>query len=718
MKTSLSGLSSAFSRTCLALACLCVATLSAVGQQFPPASGIQPATSRATPQTAQSNAAPGATSNGNPDRRAEAYYDVTMAHLYEVQYETSNQSDDANRAIDFYKKAYLLDPTSPVIGEQLAEMYFIAQRVRDAVNEAQEILRRDPMNLPTRRLLARIYLRSLGDLTKAAEQESTVALALEQLNEIVRLDPTDNESALWLARLDRLTGHADQAEKVLRTILAADPNDEDALQQLTQLLLDANRSNEAVDLLQEALKRAPNADLYDQLGDAYTQLHDNGRAEEAYRSAVQLEPGQASHRHALAQSLFDQQKFPEAAAEYQTLAGMEPDDSSNHLRLAEINRALHDYSKAEQEILLAKKHAPGNLEVLYNEASIYEAEGRYDEAIRMLSDAVTGIKGQAEFTPARRRTLAILYQLLGQLYQDTQNYTAAVNTFREMVKLGPEEDRRARLLIIDSYRADRDLTPAFDEVRKGLMDYPHDRALSIDEAMLYGDNNQSDRAAEVLRPLLDNSPADGEIYLNLAQIYQRDQHYDEAEQAVQSAAMLAQRPADKEAADFLLGAIYAREKKYDRAEEVFKNILERDPNNAPVLNYYGYILADRGMRLDEAVALVQRALGQDPTNAAYLDSIGWAYYKQNRLQEAEASLRKAVNRDSRDPNILAHLGDVLAKAGHADLAAAQWEKSLDEWHRMVPAEYEAPKVTELEQKISALKRAGLPQKMPTATKPQ
>ena len=702
----------------LPLVYVCVALLPAASQGFPPASGNTPTGPRPGAQAAAGNEPPAGAANLNADHRAEVYYDVTMAHLYEVQYESSNQSDDANRAIDFYKKAYLLDPTSPVIGEQLAEMYFVAQRVRDAVNEAQEILRRDPGNLPTRRLLARIYLRSLGDLTKAEEQGATVSLALEQLDQIVRLDPTDTESALWLARLERVTGQADLAEKELRAILASDPENEEALQQLTQLLLDANKSNEAVDLLLEVLKRTPTANLYEQLGDAYTQLHDANHAEEAYRNAVELDPGQPSHRHALAQSLFDQQKFPEAAAQYQTLAQIEPDEANNHLRLAEINRALRDYGKAEQEVLIAKKQAPGNLEVLYNEAVIYEAQERYDDAIRVLSDAVAGVKAQAEITPARRRTMAILYQLLGQLYQDTQNYMAAINTFREMVKLGPEEDRRGRLLIIDSYRADRDLGPAFDETRKALADYPHDRSLSIDQAMLYGDNNQSDRAAEILRPLLDNSPADAEIYLDLARIYERDQHFAEAEQAVQSADKLAQRPSDKDAATFLLGAIFAREKKYDQAEQVFKDILSRDPTNAPVLNYYGYILADRGTRLDEAVTLVQRALGQDPTNAAYLDSIGWAYYKQNKLAEAETSLRKAVNRDSRDPNILAHLGDVLAKAGHADLAATQWEKSLAEWHRVVPAEYEADKVTELERKISALKRSGPPQKMPIGTKPQ
>ena len=81
----------------------------------------------------------------------------------------------------------------------------------------------------------------------------------------------------------------------------------------------------------------------------------------------------------------------------------------------------------------------------YYEASIYEDEGRFDDSIRVLSDAVTAVKTESEFTPSRRRTLAILYQQLGQLYRETSNYTAAVNTFEEMLRLGTEEDRRARV---------------------------------------------------------------------------------------------------------------------------------------------------------------------------------------------------------------------------------------------------------------------------------
>jgi tetratricopeptide (TPR) repeat protein len=113
----------------------------------------------------------GAPSAGQaPSARADAYYDFTMGHIYEQQYENTSKAEYASQAIDFYKKAYALDPKSPVIGERLAEMYWKAQRIHDAVAEAQEILKRDPNDIPTRRLLARIYLRSLGDLSAGVGQ--------------------------------------------------------------------------------------------------------------------------------------------------------------------------------------------------------------------------------------------------------------------------------------------------------------------------------------------------------------------------------------------------------------------------------------------------------------------------------------------------------------------------------------------------------------------
>jgi tetratricopeptide (TPR) repeat protein len=656
-----------------------------------------------------------AQSSLSQDQRAQAYYNVTMGHLYEQEFESSGHAEDATKAIDFYKKAYAIDTSSPEIGENLAEVYFLAHRSREAINEAEDLIRRNPTDISARRLLARIYIRSLGDLTNSSEQQQTITAAIGQLREIVRLDPSDSESALWLARLLRLDNKDDQAEQILRGLLAKDTQNKGAVEQLSQLMLDHNNPQAAISLLESFVQHAPSADLYDRLGDAYQQTQQPAKSEQAYQQAVAMEPDQAEHRRRLAQSLYEHGKFADALAEYQRLVDVEPDSANNHLRISEIYRRLRQFDKAEEQILVAKKMAPGNLEVIYNEAAVYEAEERYDEAVRVLSNAVGEVKAESEFAPARTRSLGILYQLLGQLYRDEQNYPAAINTFQEMVRLGPEQDLRARMLIIDTYRANRDLPHAFDETTKALSEHPRDRGLLISQAILYGENKQPELAAQDLQPLLENSPSDLEIYSNLAQVYTETRRFGDAEKAVRSAEKLAQNPSEKETVGFLLGGMYERQKKYEQAEQAFKGVLAINPQNAPALNYFGYMLADRGVRLDEAADMLRRALQLDPNNAAYLDSMGWIFYKQNNLSEAEAYLRKAVNRDSHDPTMLSHLGDVLAKSGRADQAAVEWwEKSLAEWHRAVPAEFEEDKVTELEQKISSVKRHLAQQKSPAA----
>jgi len=146
-------------------------------------------------------------------------------------------------------------------------------------------------------------------------------------------------------------------------------------------------------------------------------------------------------------------------------------------------------------------------------------------------------------------------------------------------------------------------------------------------------------------------------------------------------------------------------------------VLDANPHNGSTLNYYGYMLADRGARLEEATDLIKRALVEDPTNAAYQDSLGWAYFKQNKLPEAEELLRKALMREGHDPTILSHLGDVYAKMGKDNLAEVQWQKSLDEWHRVLPGDFEADKMADVEQKIAALKRRLAQQKTSGDAKP-
>src|SRR5260370_24478522 len=97
------------------------------------------------------------------------------------------------------------------------------------------------------------------------------------------------------------------------------------------------------------------------LGDAYQQIQQPSKSEEAYRHAVAIDPDQTEHRRHLAQSLYEHAKYTDALAEYQRLAELEPDSANNHLPISEIYRRLHQFDKAEEQILVAEKMIPANL---------------------------------------------------------------------------------------------------------------------------------------------------------------------------------------------------------------------------------------------------------------------------------------------------------------------------------------------------------------------
>ena len=128
---------------------------------------------------------------------------------------------------------------------------------------------------------------------------------------------------------------------------------------------------------------------------------------------------------------------------------------------------------------------------------------------------------------------------------------------------------------------------------------------------------------------------------------------------------------------FTLADVYADAGRGPDAERVLRQILAVEPMNAGALNYLGYLLAVRGEQLDEAIQLVQRALKEEPDNGAYLDSLGWAYFRRGNLDEAEKYLVAAVKQMPENSEIQEQLGDVLARKGRYADAVAAWTRALN-----------------------------------------
>jgi Tfp pilus assembly protein PilF len=132
-------------------------------------------------------------------------------------------------------------------------------------------------------------------------------------------------------------------------------------------------------------------------------------------------------------------------------------------------------------------------------------------------------------------------------------------------------------------------------------------------------------------------------------------------------------------------------------------VLATDPQNAAVLNYLGYMLADRGTKLDEALIMIKKAVELEPANGAYLDSLGWAYFRLGKYELAEDNLMKASQRMATDPTVQDHLGDLYQKTGRLKLAAAHWERAVNEWNRTVAAEVDTDNLAQVTQKLESAK---------------
>ena len=216
-----------------------------------PAPGSKtPAASPAQPPPQKPGAA--ATTAAGVPNRAAAYYHYDLGHYYEEMILTYGRSEFLNNAIEEYKQAIAADPTSQFLNAALAELYAHSGRLRDAVTEAQDVLRRDPDNLQAHKLLANIYVRALGDIQNGSQSREMLRLSIEQFEQIVRLEPNLADNHLMLGRLYHANNEMAKAESEFKLATRIDPGFDDpngATVELANLYTDEGNTQRAVNTL-------------------------------------------------------------------------------------------------------------------------------------------------------------------------------------------------------------------------------------------------------------------------------------------------------------------------------------------------------------------------------------------------------------------------------------------------------------------------------------
>jgi tetratricopeptide (TPR) repeat protein len=649
---------------------------------------------------AQSGVATPAPSASNP--KAAAYYNFAMGRLYsELAGAYGNRSDYLNKAIEHYRQALRLDPGAGEVFEELADLYVQSGRLRDAITEAEDLLRQHPENLEARRMLGRIYTRLIGDTQQGKVAEGMLKNAVEQYQKITEADAKDAESWVILGRLYRIQRDSVAAEKAYNAALEADPENEDALTGLALLYSDLGDTQKAIEKLRAATDKNPNEHLLAALAGAYEQTRDFDKAAVALQRALQLAPDNGRLKRGLALDLLFAGKLDEALKAYQELAAEEPQEPAHRVRIAEIYRQKHNFEAARSSLKEAKRLDPESVDVRYDEVNLLEAEGNTREAITALK-ALVADTARKSYSASDSSNRVMFLERLGILYRNGNEYTKAIDAFREASKLESDNGPRLAVQIIDTYRIAKDFTQAQQEATAAVKTYPTDRMVKMAAASLLADLGKVDEAAAQLRTLL-KGERDRETYLALAQIYEKAKRFDEMGKSLDEAEKLSTSQDDKEGVIFMRGAMLEKMRRFESAEAEFRKVIAMNPDNSSALNYLGYMFADRNVKLEEAYQLVKRALDLEPQNGAYLDSLGWVYFRQGKLKDAEGLFVQALQKIGQDPTVHDHLGDVYFNLGRTNEAISQWQASLQEFKNGTQSDSDPSEIARINKKLESAK---------------
>lgn len=209
-------------------------------------------------------------------------------------------------------------------------------------------------------------------------------------------------------------------------------------------------------------------------------------------------------------------------------------------------------------------------------------------------------------------------------------------------------------------------------------DSPMRRISELQLGITLSDTGKLEEAKQHLKELISSDPADIRSYIAYGSVLSEAKDYKVmAENYDKAVEVIGPVPRQGDwSVFFQRGIAYERLKDWPKAEPNFRKALELNPNQAQVLNYLGYSLVDMNLNLDEGLKMIQAAVDARPDDGYIVDSLGWAYYRLGRFDDAVTELEKAIQLRAGDATINDHLGDAYWRVGRKLEAVYQWNRTL------------------------------------------
>jgi tetratricopeptide (TPR) repeat protein len=648
-------------------------------------------------------AAPPSGDTGMSSRRsrADGYYHFLLARRYESVGRLS-------KAVEEYRKVKELDPGSAEPRLRLAEIDMKQNKLEDAEREIDEALKVDPSNLEAA-FLSVLVRESKNDLEGAAGT----------IEKIVRQQPDSDRFLIQALQIFWLLRDDDAAAAFMERILAAAPGFGEGLWNLSKLYVRKGNVQAAIGTLEKLteLKR-DDPTVRNELARLYQRAGEPGLAGYHLEAIADFYPDVLDALLEVVQSLVSIKEYARAARVYQKIIVLEPDNLEYRMQLIRCclisgwDRIVVRESAPLLSLLdsLPPPSGPGGgssrtelrANVLKIRGLAFFELGDYKSALEAM-EAARSLKGKAKEDLAlelyyldtlsridRQRAREQLPKLSEKLQNGGPEYRGYLPTLVGMLldldKKKDAEEMARQILASpgDDAATDRELATVFAKrnlfsVALGFLDsalsrFPDEEKEIQDlRARILFDSGDLQGCHSILERRIEKEPRALGSYLTLAGYYAQEKNFTGALKILQRAAEGFPNDASLE---FHLGATMERTGDWAKAEQHLLRAIDLNPRDGQALNYLGYTLADRGIRLDEAREYVGRALAFDPDNGAYLDSLGWVYFKMGRLDEAEEYLLKAIDRAGDDGVLFEHLGEIYFRSHRWDKAIETFEKAL------------------------------------------